>query len=65
MNVVGYVGRLKGRSMGGSKTTQPIAGQWECESAKEGPCKGKRFMSQEEHGRVETAVIGKQDPALI
>jgi len=33
MNVVGYVGRLKGRSMGGSKTTQPFAGQWECENA--------------------------------
>lgn len=27
MNVVGYVGKLKGRSMGGSKKTQSIAGQ--------------------------------------
>jgi len=34
MNVVGYVGRLKGRSMGGSKMTQPSAGQWKCENAK-------------------------------
>jgi hypothetical protein len=44
MTVVEYVGRLKGRSMGGSKTTQPTAGHWECENAKKGPCKGKIFI---------------------
>jgi hypothetical protein len=64
MNVVGYVGRLKGRSKGSSKMTQPIAGQWDVRMLKKGPCKGTRFMLQDEHGsvrerRVETAVTGK------